>query len=150
MEEKTTGELVAKLEALRTKISEVKGKRERVESLPPPVEVAIAKKHKEVDAALDLMSDPEYAIRQANLQYLLIAIFADEIRTNLADHIRKTSRETIGDDEKAARISELDREIFRLEQTEEEICIRLEAEGIQIVRRGDLNPAVFMETTDER
>ena len=62
---------------------------------------------------------------------------------------RSWPEKTATDSEKAAGIVKIDGDILRLEVMEERIICSLETDGVSMSRRGDLDPRVFFEVTDD-
>lgn len=143
-----TSASMEKLGALREKIAGLKAGRQRVEALWPPVDGRVAEINQQVDSALDMLAHPEADLRRNKLEILFIAAHAAELKENLVQRAQKIwPQETVSPKEKAVRLAKLDREILELERDEEAICVALEAAGqdVFIDRRGDLNPAIFLE-----
>ena len=70
------------------------------------------------------------------------------LRTELMVHL-EGKPQGVSDATRAKTIERLDREIRDLEISEEDLILRMEADGAEVDRRGDMDPAVFLEVTSE-
>jgi len=141
-------QLTGQLTKLRGKIAENRCERDRVEDLTLPATVAIATLNKKIDAQVGSLCALESRLAE-DVGTLLVVIFADELKKKMGDHIKGTwPKETASDKEKTVSATKLDEELLRLELEEEATAVALEGLGATVDRRGNLNPAVFLECVE--
>jgi len=145
-------DLLEKLAAIRGQVADKKACKDQLENAPLPAKILIAQKHAEIDEVLDHLcqGDIRRMYTTADLGPILVACFADQLKERVADRIQKTvGKSGVSLEEKTARLTQIENEVLKLEHEEETICIALEAAGLPVIRRGDLNPAVFFEVGPE-
>jgi hypothetical protein len=154
MSETNHADQLKKLADIREQIAQLTTDRDAVESSPTPAKLIVKQKLAQIDQALELISSPDYDFTKLHFAHdvalLFIAAFGDQLKKNITAHIDKTAdKNALSPEDKLSKLAELDREILDLEREEERICVSLEAGGVEVVRRGDLNPAAFFEAGPE-
>lgn len=165
-----------KLETIRRKIGEMKARHREVERAPLPVEeirervrgwiAARAEKYRPgelrgfthpVSGRVGGILGPEFlrdwrADSASQFEAMLCSLLPERVEAVLLARIV----EEVGDREpglpsaeRAQRLAEIDRELFRLETEEEQFIEQFEAEGQDVVRREDANPAAVLGLPQE-
>jgi hypothetical protein len=143
-----------KLTTIREQIAGWKAARDDIESAPLPAKTIVDQKLAQIDQVLDILCHPEHELTKVNFAHdvalLFIATFRDQLGKNITAHLQKTAgANALSPEEKLAKLAEVDSEILELERQEERLCVSLETGGVEVIRRGDLNPAAFFEVGPE-
>lgn len=85
-------------------------------------------------------------VTRDGLEALVCALWPDRVRELLLERAAKHlgERPTLTAEERAAKLGELERRRIELEREEERLIRQAEAEGRDIPRRGDADPAVVL------
>jgi len=95
----------------------------------------------------------DYPVNSDAVMRFLAFAFNAELKRNLTKTLQEIwPKDSIGAEERQAKVAELRSKIKQLEGEEEQIALELEELGIEVSRRPDLSPEVFLEfrETDEK
>lgn len=165
-------EMSDSIRGLRNLISTLKDERQRVLAVPVDLERAEARVEEWVDQRISnarrLMfhlpgsgkwSDPPEAIdftvspsswqpKESDMIITMITFMKDHLVTEMKKQVRNFydgwQQEVISEDERAAKLSQLDGKLLNAELCEESIIRAAERSGIKITRRGDADPRAVM------
>ncbi|QND58224.1 hypothetical protein [Mesorhizobium huakuii] len=156
-------EVTEGLDALRAEISDLKAKRNQVESTPVPKQEAL----KRLDAFLAQLGEraerffyaqvftqrEDYrppAILPSNMGEVALGFAAPLLRERVAALISESYGTGDGPSTEAHRqiVTKLDADIFELELAEEALVRNAEAAGIEILRRADADPRAVLASDD--
>lgn len=160
-------ELLAQIDERRDEIATLRADRAKVENAPRPFGDIMADVEEFFDraatSAIDCLSLHHLTARNAggeirlsqsghptveaaSLFGLLILTNRDKIREVVAGQIEDmlAARPALEEDQRQARLAQIDREILTAELAEEGALRALELQGVSIARRADLNPLIAL------
>jgi hypothetical protein len=163
----------AEIQEIRKKVADLNTESHRIQSCPVSVEERLATLSKEIDSHARAgrerlfnaaLSSDLNADRGEILQFLLgrggpgsqfyvveflCCAFNRELKETLGKELKALwPSGGIATEEKRRRLVKLEAEKLQLEQAEESIILELEGLGVQMERRPDLSPSVFLEADE--
>lgn len=162
----------AELEQIRNKIATLKAHHDRIKSLAIAFEERRAALYEDIDFhaqsgrkrffelahVADLSKEYRQVLpgalgrREANpydITEFLCCAFNRELKENLTKELKALwPADAIGAEERKQKLEHIEEDLRQLEQTEEAITVELEGLGVEVERRPDLSPEVFLEVKE--
>lgn len=165
---KAVANFVAEMKQRADAITSLRTQLDQIERLPSSYDDRLASLFKEIDQTaaygrerfadaaissslkekaeilIDLVTD--YPVNSGAIIRFLAFAFNAELKQNLAKALKEIwPKDSIGGKERQAKVAEIGSKIKVLETEEEQIAGELEELGIEVNRRPDLSPEVFLE-----